>query len=131
MGREENLDEAAPGFGIAVFSVDIITIFPELFEIFKLSSVTSAIGIILFTLLLPLFTFYLTPIFSLISRKHEFEADFFASKHAKAQDLISSLIKMYKDNASSLTPDPLYAKFYYSHPPAFIRIEHLEKNIRA
>ncbi len=106
-------------------------IFPELFEIFKLSSVTSAIGIILFTLLLPLFTFYLTPIFSLISRKHEFEADFFASKHAKAQDLISSLIKMYKDNASSLTPDPLYAKFYYSHPPAFIRIEHLEKNIRA
>ncbi|MFN8369202.1 MAG: M48 family metallopeptidase [Bacteriovoracaceae bacterium] len=102
----------------------------QFFYIFKFNEISNGIGIILFTLLLPLFTFYLTPIFSLISRKHEFEADDFASKHAKASDLISSLVKMYKDNASSLTPDPLYAKFYYSHPPALIRIEHLEKNIK-
>jgi STE24 endopeptidase len=59
-------------------------------------------------------------------RKNEFEADDFASTHARASDLISALVKLYRDNASTLTPDPLYSAFHYSHPPAAIRIANLE-----
>jgi STE24 endopeptidase len=57
-----------------------------------------------------------------LSRHHEFEADAFASVHTKASDLASALLKLYKDNASTLTPDPLFARFYYSHPPASERL---------
>lgn len=72
------------------------------------------------------YTFLLTPVFSWISRKHEYEADHFASENAKATKLISALVKMYKDNASTLTPDPVYSKFYFSHPPASERVRYLE-----
>ena len=61
------------------------------------------------------------------SRKHEFEADDYAKEHAEAADLISALVKMYEDNAATLTPDPLYSAWHDSHPPAPIRIAHLEK----
>jgi STE24 endopeptidase len=62
---------------------------------------------------------------SITSRKHEFEADSFAAKHTKAQDLVSALVKLYEDNASTLTPDPLHSAFYDSHPPATVRIQQL------
>jgi len=84
-----------------------------------------AMALLLFMLTLPLFTFFFSPISSLTSRKHEFEADEFAAHHTKADDLISALVKMVDDNASTLTPDPLYATFYASHPPASVRINHL------
>ncbi len=82
--------------------------------------------LLLFTIVAGVYTFWMTPIFSYFSRKNEFEADAFASENTDAHDLISALIKLYKENASTLTPDPLYSKFYHSHPPAKIRIDYLE-----
>jgi STE24 endopeptidase len=78
-----------------------------------------------FALLLPAFTFPFQPLASLIARKQEFEADAFAATHASATDLASALAKLYRDNASTLTPDPLHSLVYDSHPPASIRIAHL------
>ena len=87
---------------------------------------TDAIALLLFALALPVFTFLLGPLSSLSSRKHEFEADAFAAQHTQADDLVSALVKMYEDNASTLTPDPLHSAFYDSHPPASVRIRHLK-----
>lgn len=84
-----------------------------------------AMALILFMLTLPVFTFLFSPLSSLSSRKHEFEADAFAAKHTNAGDLITALVKLYEDNASTLTPDPLHSAFYDSHPPASVRIQHL------
>lgn len=84
-----------------------------------------AMALILFMLALPVFTFLLSPLNSITSRKHEFEADAFAAKHTRSQDLVSALVKLYEDNASTLTPDPLHSAFYDSHPPASIRISKL------
>lgn len=84
-----------------------------------------AMALILFMLALPIFTFLLSPLSSLTSRKHEFEADAFAAQHTNAQDLVSALVKLYEDNASTLTPDPLHSAFYDSHPPAALRIGRL------
>ena len=78
-----------------------------------------------FALLLPAFTFPFQPLASLIARRQEFEADAFAASHASAADLVSALAKLYRDNASTLTPDPLHSLVYDSHPPAAIRIAHL------
>ncbi|WP_426111202.1 M48 family metallopeptidase [Massilia sp. PWRC2] len=86
---------------------------------------SNAMALILFMLVLPVFTFVLSPLTSISSRKHEFEADAFAATHAKADDLVSALVKMYEDNASTLTPDPLHSAFYDSHPPASLRIRQL------
>lgn len=87
---------------------------------------TDALALLLFMLALPVFTFLLGPLTSLGSRKHEFEADAFAARHTEADDLVSALVKMYEDNASTLTPDPLHSAFYDSHPPASVRIRHLK-----
>jgi len=84
-----------------------------------------AMVLLLFMLSLPVFTFLFGPLTSISSRKHEFEADAFAAKHTDARDLVSALVKMYEDNASTLTPDPLHSAFYDSHPPASVRIRHL------
>jgi len=84
-----------------------------------------AMALILFMLALPAFTFLFSPLGSLVSRKHEFEADAFAAQHTNAQDLVAALVKLYEDNASTLTPDPLHSAFYDSHPPATIRINRL------
>ncbi len=86
---------------------------------------SDAMALILFMLVLPVFTFVLSPLTSISSRKHEFEADAFAATHANAGDLVSALVKMYEDNASTLTPDPLHSAFYDSHPPAAVRIRQL------
>lgn len=84
----------------------------------------------LFTLVSGIYTFFITPISSWTSRKYEFEADEFAANHSDAQDLIHALVKMYKDNASTLTPDPIYSAWYHSHPPALIRVNFLEKFLK-
>jgi STE24 endopeptidase len=84
-----------------------------------------AMALLLFMLALPVFTFLFGPLTSISSRKHEFEADAFAAKHTDSRDLVSALVKMYEDNASTLTPDPLHSAFYDTHPPASVRIRHL------
>lgn len=86
----------------------------------------TALALILFFLVMPVFTFPLTPLMSQLSRRHEFEADAYAAQHAAASDLIRALVKLYQDNASTLTPDPLHSLFHDSHPPAAQRIAHLQ-----
>jgi len=82
--------------------------------------------LLLFFIVLPSFTFLLSPLFSWYSRQHEFEADHYATRHARAADLAQALVKLYKDNAATLTPDPVHSMFYDSHPPAAIRIARLQ-----
>ena len=84
-----------------------------------------ALALLLFLLVVPVFAFFISPLAAGLSRKHEFEADAYAAAHARADDLGHALIKLHKDNASTLTPDPLYVRFYYSHPTASQRIAHL------
>jgi STE24 endopeptidase len=88
---------------------------------------STALALLLFFMVMPVFTFLLHPIASAYSRKHEFEADAYAASHTDAHELVNALVKLYQDNAKTLTPDPLYATFYESHPPAPIRIAHLQK----
>jgi STE24 endopeptidase len=85
-------------------------------------------ALVLFTLTLPMFSFFIAPISNYLSRKHEFEADAFAAKHTNADDLVSSLVKLYRDNAATLTPDKLYSAFHDSHPSASIRIAQLKQH---
>jgi len=82
-------------------------------------------ALILFLMISPVFLFLLRPIMASYSRKNEFEADDYAAKHADAKYLVEALVKLYRDNASTLTPDPLHSAFYDSHPPASIRISKL------
>jgi len=82
-------------------------------------------ALLLFTLIVPVFTFAFQPLFSMFSRKNEFEADAFAAQQTDAKYLIQALVGMYRENASTLTPDPIYSAFYDSHPPAPVRIAHL------
>ncbi len=91
------------------------------------STSSSHMALLLFSMVSGFYTFFLTPLTSYTSRKYEFEADEFASKHSDPKSLITALVKMYKDNASTLTPDPTYSAFYHSHPPALVRVAHLEK----
>ena len=88
------------------------------------------LALLLFTLVVPLFSFFLSPLMAQLSRKHEFEADAYAAAQANAQDLSNALVKLYKDNASTLTPDPLYVRFYYSHPPASERIARMGARVQ-
>jgi STE24 endopeptidase len=81
-----------------------------------------ALALLLFMMAVPVFTVFISPIFAQFSRKHEFEADAYAVAHTNGTDLKSALLKLYEDNASTLTPDPLFVKFYYSHPPASERL---------
>jgi len=86
---------------------------------------STALALMLFFLVVPVFTFLLHPLTSLYSRRHEYEADSYAAGHASSTDLIRALVKLYQDNAATLTPDPLYSAFYDSHPPALARIARL------
>jgi len=90
------------------------------------STPSTALALLLFFMVLPVFSFLLQPLMSAYSRKHEFEADAYAAQQTASSDLVSALVKLYQDNASTLTPDPLYSSFYDSHPPAAIRIAHLQ-----
>jgi len=91
------------------------------------STPSTYMALMLFMVLAPVFGFFLTPVSAMLSRKHEFEADAYASKQRNADLLITALVKMYEENASTLTPDPIYSSFYDSHPPAPVRIAHLKK----
>jgi len=91
-----------------------------------ISEPSSHAALVLFSLALPVFSFFITPFSNLASRKHEFQADAFAASHTDANDLISSLIKLYKENSSSLSPDKYYSAFHDSHPSAVLRIERLQ-----
>lgn len=82
----------------------------------------NALALLLLMLAMPVFSFFISPLFAQLSRKHEFEADAYAIKQTAGNDLASALLKLYEDNASTLTPDPLYVRFYYSHPPASERL---------
>jgi len=84
-----------------------------------------ALALLLFLLVVPLFSFFISPLFAQLSRKHEFEADAYAIAQTDGRDLQSALLKLYQDNASTLTPDPVYVKFYYSHPPASERLSRM------
>lgn len=93
----------------------------------SLTGSNHGVALVLFALALPVFTFVFAPVASLLSRRHEFEADAFAARHASARDLVNALVKLYQDNASTLTPDPLHSAFYDSHPPASLRIARLAR----
>ncbi len=100
---------------------------PEFYSALGVPVPSAHAALLLFALAAPVLTFFATPIGALWSRRHEFEADRFASDHASAQDLGSALVKLYRDNANTLTPDRLYAAFFYSHPPALERILRLQR----
>ena len=91
-----------------------------------IEQMSTYIALLLFVMISPAFTFFLQPIFSFISRQHEFEADDFAAGQAQTENLITALVNLYRENANTLTPDPLYSAFHDSHPPAPIRIAHLK-----
>ena len=84
-----------------------------------------ALALLLFLLAAPVFTLFVTPVLAQLSRRHEFQADAYAAAQSSGGDLASALLKLYEDNASTLTPDPVFAKFYYSHPPATERLARL------
>jgi len=96
------------------------------FQALGVTTSSTYMALLLFTLVTPAFTFAFQPLFSMFSRKNEFEADAFAAEQTDANDLIKALVGLYKENSSTLTPDPLYSAFYDSHPPASVRIEHLQ-----
>jgi len=95
------------------------------FTALGVDNTSTYMALILFSMVLPVFTFLMHPVMTLLSRKNEFEADAFAAEQSNAQHLISALVSLYKENASTLTPDPLHSAFYDSHPPAPVRIAHL------
>ena len=88
----------------------------------SLAAPNDALALLLFLLAAPVFAFFVSPLFAQVSRKHEFEADAYACRQASGSDLAAALLKLHEDNASTLTPDPLYVRFYYSHPPASERL---------
>jgi len=84
------------------------------------------VALLLFLLVVPTFTVFVQPLMSGLSRRHEFEADAFAARQADAGKLVAALVKLYRENANTLTPDPLYSAFHDSHPPASVRIANLQ-----
>jgi STE24 endopeptidase len=98
---------------------------PWFYSSLNVTTMSTATALLLFALVAPAFTFLLQPLASLHSRRHEFEADAYAAAHADAGELVQALVKLYQDNASTLTPDPIHSAFYDSHPPAATRIARL------
>ena len=90
-----------------------------------LNPTNDALALLLFMLAVPTFGFFIAPLFAQISRRHEFQADAYAMAQTSGHDLSSALLKLYQDNASTLTPDPLFVRFYYSHPPASERLRRM------
>jgi STE24 endopeptidase len=95
---------------------------PDFYRALGVPDPSTHAALLLFVLVVPAFMFFLTPLGALWSRRHEFEADAFATRYASAAELATALVKLHRDNASTLTPDPVYAAFYYSHPPPLSRI---------
>ena len=88
----------------------------------NLAGANDALALLLFLMVVPLFSFFVSPFMARLSRNHEFEADAYAVAQTDGRDLANALLKLYQDNASTLTPDPVFVKFYYSHPPASERL---------
>ena len=97
----------------------------------NLSGANDALALLLFLLVVPLFSFFISPLFAQLSRKHEFEADAYAVAQTDGKDLQSALLKLYQDNASTLTPDPVFVTFYYSHPPASERLGRMTRSLES
>ena len=93
----------------------------------SMSAPNDAVALLLFLLVAPVFGFFVSPLFAQISRKHEFQADAYACQQSSGADLAGALLKLHEDNAATLTPDPLYVRFYYSHPPASERLAALAR----
>ena len=93
----------------------------------SLDAPNGAVALLLFTLVLPVFGVFVSPLFAQLSRRHEFEADAYACRLASGADLAAALLKLHQDNAATLTPDPMYVRFYYSHPPASERLAALSR----
>ena len=110
------------GFGVLAWLMASDWFYPAL----GVENASTHAALLLFMMILPVFTYFISPLFSALSRKHEFEADEFAHSNSDYRALISALVNLYRDNASTLTPDPIHSMFYDSHPPAMIRINHLE-----
>jgi len=110
--------------GLALLGV--LTRWPDFYSAFGVAPSAHA-ALLLFIFVLPAFTFFLTPLAAWWSRKHEFEADEFAARHADGRQLAEALVKLYRDNATTLTPDSLHSAFYDSHPPALVRISRLQQ----
>ncbi len=103
---------------------------PWFYSALGVNGTSDALALLLFMLVIPVFTQFLQPLMALMSRKHEFEADDFAVEQAGAEPMIRALVKLYRENASTLTPDPLYSAFHDSHPPASVRVANLSaKNV--
>jgi STE24 endopeptidase len=94
------------------------------------SQQSNYMALMLFMMAAPVFTFFLHPLLAKLSRKHEFEADAYAVAQSSGTDLVTALVKMYRENASTLTPDPLYSAFHDSHPPAPVRISHISGRLQ-
>ena len=99
---------------------------PWFYQGLNVTTPSTSMALLLFFMITPIFTFLLQPLLSAYSRLHEFEADQYAVQYTRASDLTQALVKLYKDNASTLTPDPLHSAFYDSHPPAALRIARLQ-----
>jgi STE24 endopeptidase len=108
-----------------LFILGLLVTQPWFYEGLGVRMQTLPVALLLFMLVSSTFGFFLSPLSSLFSRKHEFEADAYATQYARAADLVEALVKLYKDNAATLTPDPLHSAFYDSHPPAATRIARL------
>jgi len=109
------------GFAVLGWLIDK----PWFYHGLGVSTMTDYMALTLFFMAAPVFLFFLQPVFAWLSRRHEFEADDFAANQAHSSNLINALVKLYRENANTLTPDPLYSAFHDSHPPAPIRIAHL------
>jgi STE24 endopeptidase len=99
---------------------------PWFYQGLGVATPSNYVALILFLMVSPVFTFFLQPVMAWASRRHEYQADAYAAKESDTAAMIRALVKLYRDNASTLTPDPLYSAFYDSHPPASLRIAHLQ-----
>jgi STE24 endopeptidase len=111
--------------GLAVLG--FLAQWPDFYGAFNIATPSAHTALLLLVFVLPVFTYFMTPIGAWWSRKHEFEADEFAAKFADARQLAEALVKLYRDNATTLTPDRLHSAFYDSHPPALVRISRLQQ----
>jgi len=102
---------------------------PEFYSGLGVSEASTYMALILFIMVSPVFSLYLQPLMAYFSRKHEFEADDYAAQQSNAAVLIQALVKLYEENASTLTPDPIYSAFHDSHPPAPVRVAHLSSKL--
>ena len=102
---------------------------PEFYSGLGVAEPSTYMALILFMMVSPVFSLYLQPVLAHLSRKHEFEADDYAAQQSDAAILIQALVKLYEENASTLTPDPIYSAFHDSHPPAPVRVAHLSRKL--